>query len=325
MIDEEFIETLNLIEKKFEDIRTLFNKLKQNAFDRISSNVNVSEKSSKILNENISNISNESINKPIVTDCNEKITQKADTKIVSIRNESIENFVISFAASTRNFFIQNDIDGFEKFVNEFTEAYLECNLSRLRVNKNDLIIGEIYAILFEIDDCYYRVRYLDDDPREIDNIQIMFVDLGEIQSIRANSLLELLPQFKNVPYFALNCFINGEFFIFIIIIILLFFFEFLDFFFFDSIHSLNVILIQFLSLFFLHNENTNLANWLENNKRLDSLLLNFVDESHLHYDSIVGRLSEPLYGKYPIEIELKNLQGEWINLIEYQFDILNDG
>lgn len=96
-------------------------------------------------------------------------------------------------------------------------------------------------------------------------------------------------------------------------------------FFFDSIHSLNVILIQFLSLFFLHNENTNLANWLENNKRLDSLLLNFVDESHLHYDSIVGRLSEPLYGKYPIEIELKNLQGEWINLIEYQFDILNDG
>ncbi|KAF7494133.1 hypothetical protein SSS_08058 [Sarcoptes scabiei] len=274
MIDEEFIETLNLIEKKFEDIRTLFNKLKQNAFDRIRSNVNVSEKSSKILNENISNISNESINKPIVTDCNEKITQKADTKIVSIRNESIENFVISFAASTRNFFIQNDIDGFEKFVNEFTEAYLECNLSRLRVNKNDLIIGEIYAILFEIDDCYYRVRYLDDDPREIDNIQIMFVDLGEIQSIRANSLLELLPQFKNVPYFALNCFIN--------------------------------------------------ANWLENNKRLDSLLLNFVDESHLHYDSIVGRLSEPLYGKYPIEIELKNLQGEWINLIEYQFDILND-
>lgn len=125
-----------------------------------------------------------------------------------------QNIQLSFVYSSRNFFVQLDYNGLEQFNQKMTDFYQNVDKSLITIESSDIVVNKNYALFNVDDEGFYRIRILKiiDDT----SVKAIYIDYGETIEVLKCNIFKLVTEFKKVPIFALECFINGKHFCLII-------------------------------------------------------------------------------------------------------------
>lgn len=126
---------------------------------------------------------------------------------VSVPYDEPVSVQFSHIYSSRNFNVHLDYDKVTRFYTKVNALYSDGSMS-VPLKTLEIKMKMLCCIFNENEDSYYRAQIIKESEIKSKYI-VNLVDFGEVLSIDLKFIFPLDPLFKDIPIFAINCFLEG--------------------------------------------------------------------------------------------------------------------